>query len=544
MKIVLCAIDAKFIHTNAALRMIRAACPFPCRLLEFTIKSAPSEIVDAIASERPDLVGFSVYLWNVDIVKTVAAALRARCRTTIVAGGPEITHDAASGLRDGTYDFIVRGEGERAFASLCEALSTGSDWRGIPNLAWKDEAGVRMNPIMPIADLGSLPSPYRSVDGDDSLPHRIQYLEWSRGCPFSCAYCLAPLDGGVRFFPLERVKEDIVSLLEHGARTFKFLDRTFNLKPEAASELLDFIIDRHLPGTVFQFEITGDLLPAWLIQRLNETAPAGLFRFEIGVQTTNDEANLAVDRKQDTARLFENVRMLVEGGRVVIHLDLIAGLPKEDVASFINTFDATFGLLAPELQLGFLKLLHGTPLRRDASRYGYEFTSDPPYEVIQNDCLSVADLDRIRAVETCLDRFWNRGIARPAIRMIQAAAPSMFLLFERLYAAAIREGFDFMHASLIDRFRLLDAFVSSEFPDSYAMIHDELVLDYLEAAVVKPKRWWPERMRKSPMMIRAHSADPSISIDDYQKYGVVIRYRDGFAVVVYRPSGKKTVRFR
>lgn len=490
MKIVLCAIDAKYIHTNVALRLIRASCPFPCRLLEFTIKTDPDAIASALLAEDPDVVGFSVYLWNVTAVQRIAAVLRRRGKARLVAGGPEVAYDAVRHLSDGTFDFVVRGEGERAFAALCVALSDGASWKDIPNLAWKDEGGIHENPVAPIADLAALPSPYRDPTDAPGLPHRIQYLEWSRGCPFSCSYCVAPLEGGVRRFPIERVEAEIDFLLERGARTFKFLDRSFNARPAEASALIDFVVSRHRPGVVFQFEIVGDLLKPDMIRRLNETAPPGLIRFEIGVQSTNAAVNAAVRRVQDNGRLFENVRALVAGGKVVVHLDLIAGLPGEDPASFSRTFDETFSLFAPELQLGFLKMLPGTPLRRDAERLGYEYDPDPPYRIRRTAVLSAADLARIERVERVLEHFWNRGFAREALAIVHGGVPSMFSFMASFHEFLDGRGFSFSDHQLHDLYTQLDAFAALTVPDLRDVVRAALVGAYLRRATVRPIRWW------------------------------------------------------
>ncbi|HAQ56434.1 MAG TPA: B12-binding domain-containing radical SAM protein [Acholeplasmatales bacterium] len=547
MNIVLCAIDAKFIHTNVALRLLKANCPLPCELFEFTIKSDEDTIVSTILAAAPDLVAFSVYIWNVEIVRRVADAIRKRSSAKIVAGGPEVAHDAGRFLADCPFDFVVRGEGERAFARLVTALADGSSFRDIPNLAYWDGSTERINPIEPIADLAGIASPYRFTADEKDIPRKIQYLELSRGCPFSCAYCLAPLDGAVRFFPLPRIKDEILALQERGARTFKFLDRTFNVRPEVATDLFDFIIRNRRDGVVFQFEITGDILPDAIIRHLNDVAPPGLFRFEIGIQSTNDATNRAVARTQDNARLFKNIRALVAGGRVTIHLDLIAGLPEEGLDSFIRTFDDSFALFAPELQLGFLKMLRGTPLRRDAARLGYEYDPNPPYQVTKSAVLSAVDLDRIACVEAVLEHFWNRGFMPEAMKMMHACVPSMFFWMESLYAFLLDRGFSFLRHQIFEMFALIDAFAQKTIPAGYANVHDALVRDYLERAEARPKPWWTvreeRREQKSALLQRAHAIDPSIPLDDYFKYGVVAPYAGGYLAAVYRPSGKSMIRF-
>jgi len=540
MKIVLCAVDTKYIHQNLALRLLKANCPLPCELLEFTIKDAPAAIAEAVIAAKPDLVGFSVYLWNVRIVLEAARIVKARTAAKIVAGGPEVAHDAEHFLSDDGFDFIVRGEGEIAFERLVEALATGASLDRVPNLAYRTDNGIALNPVRPIRDLSALASPYRFATDDASRPHKVQYLELARGCPYSCTYCLAPLEGSVRFFPLSRIEDEILLLMERGAKTFKFLDRTFNVRPAVAEELFDFIIGHRRDGVVFQFEIVGDILPAGFVDRLNEKAPQGLFRFEIGIQSTNTATVRAVARRQNDAVLFDAVRKLIAGGKVTVHLDLIAGLPEEDLSSFRTTFDETFALFSPELQLGFLKMLRGTPIRRDADRYGYVYDAEPPYEVVRNDVLSAADLAVIRGVETILDLFWNKARMVESMKLIHARVPSMFDFMASFHAFLASAGFDFVRHQPQDLFRAVDSYVRVLWKDGTG-IRDMLKREFLAHADLKRKPWWDDsfcRTHKNELMRRFHAADPAIAVDDLYKYGVVTEYGDGYLLVLYRPGGK------
>ena len=217
-------------------------------------------------------------------------------------------------------------------------------------------------------DLRELPSPYRFEEDLPHLSKRVTYIETSRGCPFSCQFCLSSIEVGVRYFDREKIKEDIRYLMANGAKTIKFVDRTFNISRSYAMDMFQFLIDEHVPGTVFQFEITADIMRPEVIQFLNEEAPAGLFRFEIGVQSTNDYTNELVMRKQNFEKLTRTVKMVKDGGKIDQHLDLIAGLPEEDYHSFRKTFNDVFAFRPEELQLGFLKMLRGTGLRIKSRR--------------------------------------------------------------------------------------------------------------------------------------------------------------------------------
>ncbi|MFH0993348.1 MAG: DUF4080 domain-containing protein [bacterium] len=540
MNIVLCAIDTKYIHTNLALRLLKANCPFACSLMEFTIKDGVDEIVAKISATTPDLVAFSVYLWNVGQVLEAVRRLHAKGIIT-VAGGPEVAFDVAAFMGKAPFDYLIKGEGEKAFAALVLALDAQHPVSGVFNLVYREGTRIRENPVVPICDLGSLQSPYRFPEDESGLPHKIHYLELSRGCPFACTYCLAPLDGGVRFFPLEKVEADILDLLARGAKTFKFLDRTFNVRPDVMITLCDFIIANALPGVVFQFEITADILPMAVVDHLNVAAPPGLFRFEIGIQSTNPATNAAVNRKQDNPRLFSIIKALVDGGKVIVHLDLIAGLPAENLSRFRQTFDEAFALHAPELQLGFLKMLRGTPIRRDAANFGYVFDPEPPYEIRHNDVLSVADLQDIHLVEDVLERYWNKGYMVGVMKQISFIMPSMFDFFLTFGRSLESHAFPFHRHQLADLFAALDLYLQATLPAFASGLHDDLKREYLERYAMKPKIWWSEdegRKDKNAQMRRFYRLDPTIPIDDLYKYGVVTGYKGGQLLLLYRPSGK------
>ncbi|MCK7486860.1 MAG: B12-binding domain-containing radical SAM protein [Bacillus subtilis] len=293
----LIAINAKYIHTNVAIRSLKANTRHPVELIETTIKDDPLELIETIRSTRPETVGFSVYIWNVVIVRRILEALRG-CGSIVILGGPEVSYDAADWLNSNLADYVVIGEGEAAYDALLTAIHQDSDAAAIPNVVAKRTANLPHFP-QPIDDLTKLRSPHRLTSDEAHLASRIQYVETSRGCPFRCSYCLASLDRSVRFFPLAQVQEDLLHLMDHGAKTIKFLDRTFNMKLAQTRAMFAFLIEHAREGVVYQFEITGDLMPLELVDYVNTHAPKGLFRFEIGIQSTNETTNRLVDRIQD-----------------------------------------------------------------------------------------------------------------------------------------------------------------------------------------------------------------------------------------------------
>ena len=528
-----------------AIRYLQANCSVPSELFEFTIKDTDRHMTEVLTKARPDLIGFSCYLWNIRRVESLARSLKELGSPTIVLGGPEVSHDPDHFLSNSDFDFLIAGEGEIAFDRLIRALESGSDLSAVPNLAWRKNGKIEQNPVVPITDLDGLRNPYRLTDLGD-VAHRIQYLELSRGCPFHCSYCLASLENRVRFFSVDRVQADIAYLMEKGGKTFKFLDRTFNLRPESAMGIFRFLIDSHREGTVFQFEITGDLLPESVLSYIHAHAPKGLFRFEIGIQSTNPAANRAVERHQDLEKLMATIRLIQEGGIIDLHLDLIAGLPFEDLPSFSGTFDEVFSLRPKELQLGFLKLLRGTPLRRDAAHYGFVYDEEPPYEIQKTRWLSAVDLSDIHVAEEALDLFWNKGFLPDTMHLLLKDIASPFSLFLDLGRFMIAHGHPFHRHGYADVFAWLSEFVRERFPDRHPILFDSLKYEYLASCKIKSKIWWDHRdaiRRRNPILRAFQAANPHIPLDTLYKHAIVTEYQGGHLIVIYLPEGPSLYRF-
>lgn len=547
MKILLVAIDTKFIHTNLAIRYLKANCHESTVLQEYTLKDPLESIQAGILKENPDVVAFSVYLWNISIIEKLSKNIKKSGKVTLIAGGPEVSYDADYFLNMGLFDYIIAGEGELAFDRLITALKDHSSLDEIPNLVYKENGRIVHHKVEAITDLDALENPYHFPEDLVNLPHKIQYIELSRGCPFHCAYCLASLENRVRFFSLERVKNDLLYLMQNGAKTFKFLDRTFNLNIKMAKDVFQFIIDNHFPGTVFQFEITGDILPRELIVFLNDNAPKNLFRFEIGVQSTNVEANKAVDRKQDNEVLFDNIRLIRSADIIDMHLDLIAGLPNEDLLSFAKTFDEVFALRAKELQLGFLKMLRGTKLRRESEHYGYLFQENPPYEIIENNILTKTDLNEIHLAEEILEIYWNKGYLPRTIDFLIQQVPSAFWFFNQLGHFYQTQGYSFHRYQYSDLFERLALFVKIKFPDFYPNILDSLKYEYLESCNVKSKIWWDNsaiQTEKNHILRCYFTENKEIPIDDLYKYSIVTNYETGYLIAFYHPKKKSVFLYK
>ncbi|WML57001.1 DUF4080 domain-containing protein [Neobacillus sp. PS2-9] len=496
MNVICSTLNAKFIHTNLAIRYLKAyAAPeFTIQLKEYTIKDPVMNIVSDLYQSKPAVIGFSCYIWNIEeTLKVVNMLKKIDPSILIVLGGPEVTYDTMEWMeKHSEVDFIVIGEGEQTFKQLLTEIETNNDYRNVPGIAYRSQDRVIITPQMNKLDLKELPSPYRLPEDIPYLGKRVTYIETSRGCPFSCQFCLSSIEVGVRYFDREKIKSDIRYLMENGAKTIKFVDRTFNISRSYAMEMFRFLIDEHLPGTVFQFEITADIMRPEVIEFLNQEAPKGLFRFEIGVQSTNDYTNELVMRKQNFAKLTRTVTMVKEGNKIDQHLDLIAGLPEEDYASFRKTFNDVFEMRPEELQLGFLKMLRGTGVRLRAEQHQYVYMDHSPYEILSNNVLSFDDIVRIKQVEDVLEKYWNDHRMDHTVEyLVKNVFPSPFDFFQEFGSYWDERGWSRIGHQLEDLFRRLYSFLEQKDVKNLDLVADLMKYDYLINHKYKPRKpWW------------------------------------------------------
>ncbi len=414
MQVLLTTLNAKYIHTNLAIRILYQLNKHRPGLAwkEFTIK----ENFDTIAAHcaQYDVVAFSCYIWN--ITQTLAVCERIKAlnpNSKILLGGPEVSYEYETIIVRPDVDYIIAGEGEEAFAAFLDQFPAVS---GIPGLIYIENEQLHGKAVNQTVDLRLLESinPYAD-DPPKELAHKVLYVETSRGCPYKCEFCLASLDNKVRHLSNERIEANLLFLMQYG-RTVKFLDRTFNIKRDFSLRVFNFIKAHHRPGQVFQFEITADILHPDLIQWVQTELPPGLFRFEIGIQTVNREANLSVSRKQQ----FEKTTAVIQAVRnyVELHLDLIVGLPLDTRPDVIHSINAVLALQPPELQLGFLKFLKGTPLRDKFNQHGYIFDNQAPYTIIESNYLSKQELRDFTLAEAALEIYWNAGRMKNTLKYL------------------------------------------------------------------------------------------------------------------------------
>lgn len=425
--IVLATINAKYIHAAFGLRYLLAnlgELQARAHLLEFTDQQTAADIVEAILSERPRIVGLGIYVWNARKSRDVVAILkRLRPDLHVVVGGPEVSHEVDEQEVTTLADFVVTGEAEHAFRTLCATLLGG----GRPPLRV-----IRSTP----PDLTTLALPYDLYTADD-IAYRLIYVEASRGCPYTCEFCLSALDDGVRMFPLEPFLGALDRLWQRGVRHFKFVDRTFNLRTDTCTRILRFFLDRYEPGLFAHFELIPDRLPGPL-RPMIAAFPAGSLQFEIGIQTFNPEVAARIGRRQDNARAEENLRFLRESTGIHLHTDLIAGLPGESLASFAAGFDRLMACRPHEIQLGILKRLRGAPIARHAEEFGLRFSDQPPYEILESNDVDFATMQRVKRFAQLWDRVVNSGrFVNTAPHLWDASAISGFMAFTDWVYAAI-----------------------------------------------------------------------------------------------------------
>ncbi|GAA3411039.1 B12-binding domain-containing radical SAM protein [Paenibacillus hodogayensis] len=571
MNVVVSSLNAKYIHTCLALRYLKAFCgdEFPVEMAEYTIKDPVMNIVSDLYRRNPDVVGFSCYIWNIEeTIRVIGMLKKIKPEVRIVLGGPEVSYDTEYWMkRVPEVDFIVMGEGEETFLHLLREIAGTRKYHFVFGIAYRNAAGeVCVNPGRPKLNLDEIPTAHRFAEDVPALANRVVYFETSRGCPFSCQFCLSSIEVGVRYFDIERTKADLLYLIDSGAKLIKFVDRTFNIKREYAMELFRFLIDNHR-GCVFQFEITADIMRPEVLDFLAEHAPAGVFRFEIGVQSTNDATNELVKRRQNFAKLTRTVTMVRDSGKIDQHLDLIAGLPEEDYASFRKTFNDVFDLGPEELQLGFLKMLRGTGLRHDAAKYGYVYMDTAPYEILGNAILPFSDLMRIKRVEDVLEKYWNSHRLDRTVRyLIDRHFESAFDFFQLFGDYWEERGWQKIGHQLEDLFERLNAFLAYRDAPDRDIAEGLMKLDYFMNHKYKPRKiWWDFSMDKSAQMrsvnmladhpervsaefaargltekeLHKHAVIETVPFDlaRYERDGTIDRSRRSLLVVVYEPDG-------
>lgn len=474
MKILLGAVNAKYIHSNPAVYSLRAYAIETGRckkeeiqVAEYTINHRLEDIRSDLFRRSPQFVGFSCYIWNISLIRSLIPDLvRILPGVPIWLGGPEVSFDCGEILRTmPQVKGIMRGEGEETFASLAqlyeETKMAPSDLQlsAIDGISFRGEDGeiIETPDREPLA-LDRIPFYYKDIP-PEQMEHRIVYYESSRGCPFSCAYCLSSVEKGLRFRSLSKVLEELDYFLEQKVPQVKFIDRTFNCKKSHAMAIWNHILEKDRGITNFHFEIAADLLDEEELELLGQMRP-GLVQLEIGVQSTNPETLKVIHRPTDLEKIGCTTARINEGKNIHQHLDLIAGLPFEDFASFQNSFNQVYAMRPEQLQLGFLKVLNGSPMEAMANGYGIVSSPNPPYEVLFTPWLSYKEVLALKGVEEMVEIHYNSRQFVTAMSLMEREFASPYEMFEALARYYEREGLDRLSHSRMARFEILWNFIS------------------------------------------------------------------------------------
>ncbi|MCM1175774.1 MAG: B12-binding domain-containing radical SAM protein [Blautia sp.] len=581
MKILLTAVNARYIHSNPAVYSLRACVeedfrPF-IEIAEYTINNRKEEILADIYRKKPDVIAFSCYIWNWSIIGGLLAELpKILPGVPVWLGGPEVSYNPETVLRRyPAVTGIMTGEGEETFRELAEYYCGGAEYseeyaggaerrggeaggpgrrkeaagskdldsiRGIVYHIGKAEDGVsekifaaeegavygeiRRTPAREPADISALPFWY---DDLERFENRILYYESSRGCPFRCSYCLSSIDKRVRLRDIDMVKKELQFFLDHKVKQVKFIDRTFNCNHEHAKEIWRYLAEHDNGVTNFHFEIAADLLTEEELRILGGMRP-GLAQMEIGVQTVNPETLREIRRTADFDKIRRAVARIEEGHNIHVHLDLIAGLPYEDYESFLHSFNSVYAMRPQQLQLGFLKVLKGSCLYEKAADYGIRYMDAPPYEVLSTKWLSYGELLRLKQVEEMLELYYNSGQFAFTMPVMQMAFPDAFAMYLCLSEFYREKGYHFNSPSRLYRYQALLDFAACENAGWEEILRQVLTFDlYLR-----------ENMKSRPDFARDLSPYRTLIRGLYKKEEKTRRYLPGYAGYDSRQLGKMT----
>ena len=484
MKILLTTLNSKYVHSNLALKYLYTVIAdeySEVDVREFTINNDSDFVYSELVRANYDMVCFSCYIWNIEQIKILGKNLKAaRPEMLICLGGPEVSYLGHEFARENSWvDFILCGEGEYSFYRFCQVINDPeTPFETVPGLICRHGSKIFVNSVIDPMDFNSIPFPYSILDCESD---RVVYYESSRGCPFSCAYCLSSAEKTVRCLNLERVKSELGYFLYKKVMQVKFIDRTFNFDKARAKEIVRYIIDNDNGVTNFHFEICADLLDDEFIELFGK-ARKGLFDLEIGIQSTNPQTLKAINRNENVYPVLYNTEKLVKCGNLHVHVDLIAGLPYETYELFSRSFDKVYSLKADALQLGFLKVLKGTPIYCMLEEHGIVYRNQAPYEVISTNYISAVELVKLKMIENMVDIYFNRGgFTHTLDYLIEAYGKGAFKFFEKLAEFYYDRGYQNRDRKKEDQYRIIRSF-AVKLAEEGVCGKGELTIDEIAAA--------------------------------------------------------------
>ena len=480
MKILLVACNAKYIHSNLAVYDLQAyASDYADHIVlkEYTINQQKDDIMRDIYLEHPDVVCVSCYIWNLSFVKELMADLiKILPGADFWAGGPEVSYDAEKFLTENSeFKGVMVGEGEETFKELAGYYveKNPQDLKDMTGICYKDGEKIIHNGWRQIMDLSSIPFIYKDLS---EFKNRIIYYESSRGCPFSCSYCLSSIDKKLRFRDTETVKKELQFFIDNKVPQVKFVDRTFNCKHDHAMAIWKYINEHDNGVTNFHFEISADLLREEELQEMSTMRP-GLIQLEIGVQSTNPDTIKAIHRTMDFEKLKGIVDRIHSFGNIHQHLDLIAGLPYEDYDSFRHSFNDVYALKPQQLQLGFLKVLKGSHMMEMCREYGIVYKTQEPYEVLSTKWLDYDHILKLKTVENMVEVYYNSGQFQNTLEYLEKFFPDAFSIYERLGSFYMEKGYGDISHTRMRRYEILLEFLEDMPEISVDQVKDQMVYD-------------------------------------------------------------------
>lgn len=469
---------------------------------EFSINDRVENILEGIIEEKPDVVAFSCYIWNMEFVNRLAELIKlVDPNIEILYGGPEVSYEGKEFLENHEGEYVIVGEGEKTFREFVLYKLGEGKIEDIKGLNYKRDGKVFENPKRPEMDMNELVFPYTY---EEDINNKIVYYEASRGCPFKCKYCLSSVMHGVRFLDVERVKKELKYFMERGLKLVKFVDRTFNCNREYTVELLKYLSEQDTE-TRFHFEVAADLLTEEQIEILNN-APKGRFQLEVGVQTTNNEILHNINRYITYENIKEKVLKVASGKNVMQHLDLIAGLPGEDLESFKKSFNDVHAIRPDEIQLGFLKLLKGSSMREEAEKWGIVYSPYAPYEIIRSKDISYEELLLLKKVEAMVDKYYNSCKFNNVIKFFLNIYEKPFDFYYDLAMFFEEKGNFKRSIGNVEYYKiLLDFYLEKIGGEDEGLFKEVLKFDYL---CFNKKRWLPD------FLVRTITKDDEQNIKD------------------------------
>ena len=488
MKILLAAMNAKYIHSNLAVYSLKAyAKEFSEHIMigEYTINNRVDYILEQIYKQKPDVLCMSCYIWNISYVEEIIREFHKICPDVpIWLGGPEVSYEVETYMKaHPEVTGVMMGEGERTFYALCDYyVNKKSNLQELTGIAYRDKGAGGLHIIAPELPMNMSDIPF-CYDEIEDFKNRIIYYESSRGCPFHCSYCLSSVDKKLRFRDLELVKKELAFFIEKKVPQVKFVDRTFNCDHKHAMAIWQFIKEQDNGITNFHFEVSADLINEAELDLITSMRP-GLIQLEIGVQSTNDATITEIHRTMNLERLKDIVKRIQDAGNIHEHLDLIAGLPYEDYVTFGKSFDEIYELKPNQLQLGFLKVLKGSYMFEHATEYGMIYHSTAPYEVMQTKWLSFEEILKIKQVEEMLEIYYNSGQFEVTMKLMDVLFESPFYMFQEFGAFYEEKGYLAMSHSRIRRCEIFLEFIKECFVRKKAGMLTALCCDVDEEARV------------------------------------------------------------